>query len=231
MLPRCTLGVPVRRQHIIKQASVVGGAVRNGATERPRTCAIDRAEKTTLCGELLCEVLVNVFGLPVGNAHLFEDCPARILHEEGRWCALRVGDLEIFHTRRLLLDKVLDGWVVPHASLANVERRRGIDTAGARHLLAAAAAALRDERVRRVDKLSELRAQHVLSVKTCLRRAGRATDGEVRALPMPRTFSHDEQTREGANPNSRHAVSLRSSATQAPRRSATRGVDRDTTPM
>ena len=58
----------------------------------------------------------------VGKAYLIDDGARRVLHVEVGRRALGVCDFEVLHCTGLLLDKVLDGRIVPHASSAYVER-------------------------------------------------------------------------------------------------------------
>ena len=104
--------------------------------------------------ELLDEELLDVLDLPVGDAHLLDRRPRRVLQEEVGRRALRERHLEVLDPRRLVVDKVLQVRVVRQPSAADVERRAGVHRRR-RGVGRAARAALADERVVGAHELAE----------------------------------------------------------------------------
>ena len=104
--------------------------------------------------ELLDEELLDVLDLPVGDAHLLDRRPRRVLQEEVGRRALRERHLEVLDPRRLVVDKVLQVRVVRQPSAADVERRAGVHR-GRGGVGRAARAALADERVVGAHKLTQ----------------------------------------------------------------------------
>lgn len=76
--------------------------------------------------ELLRQVLGQVFGLPLGNAHLVQSLPLLILHEESRRRPLSERHLQMTEVRCVLLDEVLQRRIMAHASFTHVERGAGV---------------------------------------------------------------------------------------------------------
>ena len=96
--------------------------------------------------ELLREILLDMFGLPICDADFLQGLPLGVLHEEVGWRTLRVRHLQILVAICMLLDELVKRWIVPNASAAHVEDGLCI-MHGLRVLSCAALLTLADEHV------------------------------------------------------------------------------------